>query len=548
MSGLILYCFILPLAVICARAPTNSDELATQDELAEIDEDGAEPVESHEVNLCLLQTGLRTTENLTLSRLHERGAANPLEVISDATKAVTDVVDAVSNATKKVADGVENATESISGNSMETINKVLVGMIVLVFTVAALAMLVEMCCPSLNTAQGRPSLLVCALLVVAYVLLLPGLFANLFSFNVLFVILGFDVPITEGDDGGPTVMESMWTFIRLLFETGCAPGAVLVIIYAVLVPVFKLVLLIVCETYRFSEVRDNRVAAQRSIVLVQAISKWACPDMFAYILLLYLNRTVGQGSGLVSAQGQLDIGFTCFSAFCLLSTILALAIPLPKTKDSMGTDDGASMTCLKFIFGSLGQHGKFLMMLLVYVCFAFEMSWGIFTPCMGLNMNSKSLLQPDGPIPVLLAPALAALNLEQEVRSEVSLWSCTETLIGWSFSKGDGNCFVATIMIAVFVILFTWVSMTLLLLASLQIYFSADPAKTISASRVLGHISMLDVCIMGVIVVTVVGAMYEDKGIVIYRMPGLWLLLKAELLHYLAYHCVAASLASSDHS
>lgn len=320
------------------------------------------------------------------------------------------------------------------------------------------------------------------------------------------------------------------------------------IIYAVLVPAFKLVLLIVCEAYRFSDVENNRLVAQQSLTIVQVISKWACPDMFAYILLFYLLRTVDQGIGLASSQGQLDIGFTCFSAFCLLSTTMSLAIQHPQTKDGMGTEDGTSTRWLQLLFGRLGHQGRFLLMLLVYVWFALEMSFGIFTPCMGLNLTSKKLLQPDGPIPGVMEPALSALKIEEKVRSEVSLWSCAKTLIWWYMSEGDRNCIVAAIMIVVFVVMTTWVSMTLLLLSSFKIYFSMDPAKTMYVSRYLGHVSMLDVCLMGVIVVTVVGGMYEEKGVMFYIMPGLWSLLKAELLHYLAYYCVTASRAQSDQS
>merc|ERR1740139_861340 len=59
--------------------------------------------------------------------------------------------------------------------------------------------------------------------------------------------------------------------------------------------------------------------------IVQAISKWACPDMFAYILLLYLIRGMNHPR-MLRSEMQLDLGFTCFSLFCVGSTIASLGM------------------------------------------------------------------------------------------------------------------------------------------------------------------------------------------------------------------------------
>ena len=49
------------------------------------------------------------------------------------------------------------------------------------------------------------------------------------------------------------------------------------------------------------------------------ISKWACPDMIAYIFLLYLVRHLNRPP--INGLFTLDIGFACYTLFCWGSTI-----------------------------------------------------------------------------------------------------------------------------------------------------------------------------------------------------------------------------------
>ncbi|CAJ1392198.1 unnamed protein product, partial [Effrenium voratum] len=57
------------------------------------------------------------------------------------------------------------------------------------------------------------------------------------------------------------------------------------ILYAMVVPALKIGFLILAELWRESPDPRQVLFAKRSIQVVQMISKWACPDMFAYILL-----------------------------------------------------------------------------------------------------------------------------------------------------------------------------------------------------------------------------------------------------------------------
>jgi len=436
-------------------------------------------------------------------------------------------------------------TPKFLGSSIETINKVLMGLIAIIVTVVWLAILFDYCCPSLAPSKGRPSMLLVGLLVSSYILLIPGIFANLFSFQVLFKILGFNIamsndPFTE--EPVTTIMKSTWTLIRMLWESECRSGAFLVVLYAILIPIMKAAFLAIGELYRYSDVAANRRISLKCIKAVQMVSKWACPDMFAYILLMYLLRTISDGTSLVTSIGQLDVGFSCFSIFCCLSTVSSLAVQLPETLDSLETEDSTSSKFFQFLCGCLGRPGVLLVLIVVFAGFCHEMYYGMFAPVMGLHLKAEMLIDPLGPIPAVMAPAVYSIGIEDKIKSQVSLWSCTSTLIGWSWSKSDGNCILALIMVAGFTIFCTWLNMIVLLIAGFGCCCStASQARMLYATQVLHKLSMLDVCLMGIIVVCLVGKMYEEVGVVFYIFPGLWTLLRAELLHYLAYYVVSAA-------
>merc|ERR1719401_366861 len=63
-----------------------------------------------------------------------------------------------------------------------------------------------------------------------------------------------------------------------------------------------------------------------------------------------------------------------------------------------------------------------------------------------------------------------------------------------------------------------------------------------SASRLLKHLAMLDVAIMGVVVVSFAAGVYEEQGIKIGMSWGIYFLIAAEVLHYLTYYAVQNTL------
>merc|ERR1719356_589013 len=125
---------------------------------------------------------------------------------------------------------------------------------------------------------------------------------TLLSYNISVHAFGILKPLRQRT-------ETMMSFVQMLSETGCWFGVAMLILYAVLIPLLKIVLLALGTRWRSSNDPEHQKSAARCIGAVQVASKWACPDMFAWILLMYLVRGMGGDAGphLLSAA-KLDIG------------------------------------------------------------------------------------------------------------------------------------------------------------------------------------------------------------------------------------------------
>jgi len=379
---------------------------------------------------------------------------------------------------------------------------------------------------------------------------------TLFSFELQTVFGGRTLSITNGVQS-----EAMLPLAKLLFTTGSRIGGVLIIVYAAIVPGIKLVLLAVGELFRNSPDLRRVQTARICIQSVQFISKWACPDMFAYILLLYLFRDLDERSPLIQIPSHLEVGFSCFSLFCVCSTLATLALELPgEPRDAAG--GGPRPLAMKF----LGREGAFAVAVAASMVFAGLLALGVAMPCLGLRLQEELLVEPNGPLPKALAPLLERLQLDKQVNADVSLWSCMKALLGW-LHRGELNCIFAFAMLSVFMIGLTVADMAVLLVAAALLRTDAVAGSSerevldymaggaeasvkreppgrrfLAATRVLKHASMLDVAVMGVIVVACAGAPYHDHGLVLILLPGLWVLAAAEALHYLTHFLVVQAL------
>jgi len=341
---------------------------------------------------------------------------------------------------------------------------------------------------------------------------------------------------------GP-IHESTRTLVHLLWSTRAHVGAVLIAIYAFVVPTVKLFLLGTGEFFRFSEDIRLRKLARGCIILMQFISKWAAPDMFAYVLLYYLIRRLQNLP--VSTLCMFDIGFTCYSVFSITCAMSSLGVPLPKI------DSGEVEVKPPFVrrmiagsFENLGAEKRRLLVLVglfatVWACFFF---YGLSVPCFALRLDADLLKDhvPDGMKQVLKMIKLNKIIFPQDV----SLLQAMGSLMYWFATDHDLNILLGFVMLAVFAVTLTALNMANLLKTAWQLsketHVGNHPCPAMARSEVLKHLSMMDVLLMGIIVGTFAGGIYRDEGIVIYIRSGIWILVAAEAMHYLTYYCVSS--------
>ncbi|KAF4678280.1 hypothetical protein FOL47_000007 [Perkinsus chesapeaki] len=134
------------------------------------------------------------------------------------------------------------------------------------------------------------------LFVIAYIILVPGLSINLYSYSFF----------------GTEITKSTITTITLLWNDGYTLPAVLLAFFALVVPTVKLLL------WRLSVYYQN----PHLIHVVQYISKWATVDAIVVAFLMgFLSVAV---DGLITTQ--LHAGFPCFVGYCLISTAAAMLV------------------------------------------------------------------------------------------------------------------------------------------------------------------------------------------------------------------------------
>jgi len=364
------------------------------------------------------------------------------------------------------------------------------------------------------------------LLMGSYALLVPGLVFDVFHYGVW--AMGGGLELT-------TSAENMSGFAAELMAAGGWYGSIAVIVYAMVIPAIKLVLFFVAQVYRDGRPEQIR-HARRCIITLQVISKWASPDMFAYILMIYLIRGLNHPP-LLQSTGHLDFGFTCFSLFCIFSTVSTLGIkvpPRPSSGREIVFEDGPAFSSKVGVAIAAS----------LFVVFSLNFVLGVITPCMALRLNMDLLYTPTGPIDIGLKPFVDALNLPAIANSNVSLWNCMIELANWTL-HGHANGFLAFALYAVFVMGFTIADMVLLLVIAVRCHAHIMspkthqvPRKMMAMSKLLKKMSMLDVAVVGVTLVVACGQVYKSQGCNLSYRWGLLALFLAEVCHYVMYHSV----------
>lgn len=386
-----------------------------------------------------------------------------------------------------------------------------------------------------------PRFWVGCLLVTSYLMLIPGLSLTLFQAEIKASVgHGLQMPITEQE-------ENMFGLVDTLVKEGLWLGASLVTIYAFVVPLVKAGLLVVLGvTWRQSGDVKN-IWRNRVVAVVQTVSKWAAPDMFAYILLSCLLHSLDQRPRL-EAEMTMGVGFTCFCLFCAGSTISALGIRR-NPESTVGNQDVVnfgvfahlSLACKERApHFELSRRARVCLLTLMSVLFVGLMVVGLTEASMKMVLD-MDLLYESNPTFKMFRRVIERLDLEDLFDKEVSMWGCLTDLHSRAL-MGHANEGVAFAMLAVFAVTMPIASFLALVVAGLCDLmgdnYGAMAADARKCARTVGHLSMLDVSIMGSIVVALSLRSWREKGCVVELGSGVPFLVGAELCRYAVFHLV----------
>lgn len=176
---------------------------------------------------------------------------------------------------------------------------------------------------------------------------------------------------------------------------------------------------------------------------------------------------------------------------------------------------------------------------------------------MALELNSKALIEPHGPIPKAAGPMID--NIMDKINADVAIWPCIKSLMGYALTMGEGNSILAVMMLSVFAIGLTCADMIVLVVASWNLPSDVKTnehqvgcskpyqSSAMRVAKVLGKLSMLDVAVMGVLVICLATGMYAKMGVVFHLKSGVVFLLVAEVVHYTAYAFVAGAVERAEY-
>jgi len=437
-----------------------------------------------------------------------------------------------------------DAKTTEAGNSKALINFVIVGIMAFLAVSIGLGYIIDKgAFPSLMMPKKRPSAMTVSLLTASYALLVPGLTGFIFSFNI--VINEGDwlrLAVTKDNEGNPgPCTESAVSLLHRLLSSGNALGAFFLFLYAVLVPLFKVTALIFGECWRCSEDEALVNRSRLCILSVHFISKWASPDMFAYVLFNHLLRSLHQPPTLESV-GHLDVGFDYFSIFCLLSTFASLGIrpPPPPKKPA---EPAAPIL-------ATGTRGLRTAISGLTCMWSICMLVGVSISCLRMRLDERAFDQMEPTTKASAMLIIEDLNLTERMSADVSIVGCLMSLVRWLLFAGEANLVLAFVLLAGFVVVLPIWHMMVLLKAAYQIdgveaatTGQLDPrpdssSAAVDSATVLNHIAMLDVCIMGVAVVVLCSGAYKEQGLIMSLGYGFFSCLAAEVFRYTAHYMV----------
>mmetsp|Transcript_41553 Transcript_41553/g.134201 ORF Transcript_41553/g.134201 Transcript_41553/m.134201 type:complete len:894 (-) Transcript_41553:51-2732(-) len=291
---------------------------------------------------------------------------------------------------------------------------------------------------ALKMSRHRVTFWKLALWISSYALLAPGLFCTFLRYNLAYTSMGIRwAMFAEPPEFDATLDLSVVSLIHRLWRAGCVMTCALVLFFALVLPLLKLVLVIKIEILAMSPSPQNAKRASAHLTTVHLMSKWVCTDVLGYVMVMSLYRDL-QGHEGIDADSQLDLGFICFAMSCLCTACLAgshawqpqlvqrqfgavgeapaapiapasaaLEQPLPLTLPSGSSGEGEGggglvagspsrqggrveafgAEWVRPIVKRLGRNGVYRATLACCVVFAFMLAVGCASPCLQLSTD-----------------------------------------------------------------------------------------------------------------------------------------------------------------
>jgi hypothetical protein len=410
----------------------------------------------------------------------------------------------------------------IAGHSAHT--RMVVAVVILTIAIAVplmsdlLEWMVARFFPQWAPRKGRPSAGVAALLLVSYALLIPGLLTPLFSLNMVIKVQGIRFGFKSDEKGNAVgFAESFYQIMGELLELRAFLAILLLVFYAVLIPLLKLVLLGIGEYWRFSNDSSLRKKSRAAVEVVQLVSKWAAPDMFAYMLCLVVFLDLNDPPTITSV-GHLDLGFTCFCFFCVCSAWSSCFIPLPEDAEEPSGQHAAVPSQPSFLSVHTG-----LAIPLATASLAL-LAYGVSSPCLSMRCD-KDIMSKSNPI---IKGFLGGFDFSADVSLTQSIMFFSKSFL----ATGDLNALLSFVLITAFVIALPAIDVFFLLWVA---YRWSTPGQSsarvaMSVSSKIQHLAMLDVFIAGVVVIVLACGTFQEQGIMLFLKPGMGFLFMAEVV------------------
>jgi len=374
------------------------------------------------------------------------------------------------------------------------------------------------------------------LTLASYALLIPGLTGLIISIEVDLVVpvTGIRVDATPESHGraGPVTL-SMLRLVRVLFggykETGLLGnlvGCIFLVVYAIGIPIVKLVLLVSAEFQRRSTDERRRICAWRTFHFIGYISKWASPDMFSYMLIWYMTSSLDHRP-VIEANVDLGFGFMCYSAFCVASTLLGMNI-CEMRRDQMRPN--ADAIIIPAGADAIWRRLCLVAVMVFVASFFVIFVVGLMTPCLALRLHLEEIPR----LNYMQRRALSLFGVDKFLATDASVWQFVSDL--WQRAQlphlGVNVCLI---MFAVFVIAIPAMDMMALLITAMGVATGSNDLAYLAmrVANALQHASMLDVCCAGLLAGAIATDAYESRfGLHVNLQPGLWVLFGAEAVHY----------------